>query len=981
MNPNTDPPPNDPDSKFSEELESKSISSPIQLNESIPEDVVETHTPSIDLQEAYETNSNAQITGQSSASSITSNSERPKARKVHTQIGKLSIDSLQPPALNRSHSQGSPSKSHKSQSSRNSRYGSSAERGSRKSQNFHNFVDPSDADADEDEVRPLQSSYSPSQTKKNLRHRSMFINSGRSRTHNNRGSLARFHDYEPETTDANLEDQTEQVDTDDDREYTLKDRQEMLNTVHPFGFRLWKPALYKKSRSITRNARSALHSIPTEGMHISFVNVLWLIFFGWWMFAIFYINSLILSIIPFGGRAYSNILSGLAWYILWPFNKYVEKRLFQVSNEEILNPEHANDLDREPLLGHARNTSQDLSPYKPEFFIGKIVYFGIFYTIVAPTLILVSIINWLLVLPVPMAKLNYALFKKLRRSPLRLDFKLGSRTPGASGCLVTLCTVQAGGFQYLKYTYDGINIIFINLLSVVIFVMVDKYILIDILKLETFFTDEGFLFLVCIVSTIPLAYFIGMAVSSISAQSSLALGAVVNATFGSIVELILYAIALTEKKAILVEGSIIGSFLAGLLLLPGVSMMGGAFKKKQQRFNAKSAGVTSTMLIMSIIGVFAPTIFYSLYADFQLQCKHCPSGLSSDNLFKCSGCSFNMVHPTENEFYQTRGIYVVYACAAILPIAYIVCLTFTLKTHTKLIYSPAQPSLNQSLKNFYKKLFPDRILSEMMPAHHDSIEGNGHQVSAFNNENSEQDLHNDNSQNLLLDNSENTLNGDQLVNQESLPNNLPPIPYPHHLFDDDEDDSSEEGHGGHDAPEWSNVKSYVVLITATVLFALIAEVLIGCVDNVIEEFNVDEKLIGLTLFTLVPIVAEFVNAIAFAMAGNISLSMEIGSAYAVQVSLLQCPILVLFSEYYNSVTPGTSMLNTFTLVFPRLDMISVIFSVFLLTYIYIEGKANYFKGTILVLSYFVWLISFIFEPSNPSPTGSFGPLNLPLPNN
>lgn len=40
------------------------------------------------------------------------------------------------------------------------------------------------------------------------------------------------------------------------------------------------------------------------------------------------------------------------------------------------------------------------------------------------------------------------------------------------------------------------------------------------------------------------------------------------------------------------------------------------------------------------------------------------------------------------------------------------------------------------------------------------------------------------------------------------------------------------------------------------------------------------------------------NAISFAMNGNIALSMEICSAYALQVCLLQIPALVLFSALY-----------------------------------------------------------------------------------
>lgn len=39
-------------------------------------------------------------------------------------------------------------------------------------------------------------------------------------------------------------------------------------------------------------------------------------------------------------------------------------------------------------------------------------------------------------------------------------------------------------------------------------------------------------------------------------------------------------------------------------------------------------------------------------------------------------------------------------------------------------------------------------------------------------------------------------------------------------------------------------------------------------------------------------------------------------------------------------------------------MITVILCVFLLSYVYGEGKSNYFKGSILVLTYFVVILGF-----------------------
>jgi Ca2+:H+ antiporter len=98
------------------------------------------------------------------------------------------------------------------------------------------------------------------------------------------------------------------------------------------------------------------------------------------------------------------------------------------------------------------------------------------------------------------------------------------------------------------------------------------------------------------------------------------------------------------------------------------------------------------------------------------------------------------------------------------------------------------------------------------------------------------------------------------------------------------------------------------------------------------------------------------------MNGNIALSMEIGSAYALQVCLLQIPALVLFSAVYPHEGPiGELSRYTFSLLFPQWDMVTVILCVFLLSYMYGEGKSNYFKGSILLLSYMVVVTGYYFS--------------------
>jgi Ca2+:H+ antiporter len=89
------------------------------------------------------------------------------------------------------------------------------------------------------------------------------------------------------------------------------------------------------------------------------------------------------------------------------------------------------------------------------------------------------------------------------------------------------------------------------------------------------------------------------------------------------------------------------------------------------------------------------------------------------------------------------------------------------------------------------------------------------------------------------------------------------------------------------------------------------EILVDVVDVVLKGSGIDEKLLGVTLFALVPNTTEFMNAVSFAIHGNISLSMEIGSAYALQVCLLQIPAMVAFSAWYDPRHMGT-VADTFT---------------------------------------------------------------------
>ncbi|KAJ5788072.1 Sodium/calcium exchanger membrane region [Penicillium paradoxum] len=896
---------------------------------------------------------------------------------------------------------------------------------------------------------------------------------------------------------AGSEDDDEEDDMEDDEgaasdaeSFTLKDRQQAINETHPFGIRLWKPALYKKSRSVEKTAEGDIHSSP--GGHVSpmlfLTNLSWSLFFGWWLalFALLAAIACFFFAYSTSAVAYGRVFAGLSRYLLYPFGSFVlletdenyaeedegegrsiseyeqwqngdlehGRLFFGPRRDRSLVGRRRNSVDsageQDSLLGRPqrgqREDSSQIGQSKRRLFgrgewtLGRVVFFVFFYFLVGPLMLMVSLVCWLLVFWIPMGRVTITLVSHLRRHPLALSFHSDSTyarsSTTTSSSSILLCTYRAAGTRYWKYTVDGTNIFLINLLGVVAFVIFDYHILGNFLGLQNWLTHPGLVFPLALLSIIPLAYFIGQAVASISAQSSMGLGAAINAFFSTIVEVYLYCVALTEGKAQLVEGSIIGSIFVGILFLPGLSMCFGALKRKTQRFNVRSAGVTSTMLLFAVIAAFGPTLFYQVYGSHELNCHSCVSSLDT-GARDCRRCYFSQTAAINDEFFQKAVQPYAWFAAVFLFLAYGIGLWFTLRTHAALIWA----SEMEEKKNLHAQTSQSAQDSFYEPRHllfpNGQPEASGAASGAASGSKDSiresqlykrilgQSLKHIGLEDINSGNWEDIGSESAAELRSNFPHLVPPtrmartVALCRNLYEDNErlvrqftevaataaavaardatrsrkptgqhhqasirqasrsapeqsrptpreelEDlglSVEPAHasGGHDAPNWSKIKSSIILLGATVLYAVIAEILVNTVDIVLESVDIDEKFLGITLFALVPNTTEFLNAISFAMNGNIALSMEIGSAYALQVCLLQVPAVVFFSAVYGrSLDPSELVSHSFNLIFPQWDMITVILCVFLLSYVYGEGKSNYFKGSILVLTYIVVVLGF-----------------------
>lgn len=110
---------------------------------------------------------------------------------------------------------------------------------------------------------------------------------------------------------------------------------------------------------------------------------------------------------------------------------------------------------------------------------------------------------------------------------------------------------------------------------------------------------------------------------------------------------------------------------------------------------------------------------------------------------------------------------------------------------------------------------------------------------------------------------------------------------------------------------------------------------------------------------------------------NVALSLEIGTAYALQVCQLQIPALILYSIIHTWNLPSQDINikgQMFTLIFPKWDLIGSFAGIFMFTYLYAEGKSNYFKGSMLILIYVIVILGFFYQGILND--GSFDPRNI-----
>lgn len=167
------------------------------------------------------------------------------------------------------------------------------------------------------------------------------------------------------------------------------------------------------------------------------------------------------------------------------------------------------------------------------------------------------------------------------------------------------------------------------------------------------------IFVTSSLAIIPLAALMGRATEQLAERLGEGVGGLLNATFGNAAELIIAIMALQAGFYELVKASITGSIIGNILLVFGAGVLFGGLRYPSQRFNRTAAGLGTTMLVLSAIGLVVPAIFHFIVRDD-------PAAVDPERELSLE-------------------------IAVVLMLTYVLSLVFTLKTHKHLYVGDADP--------------------------------------------------------------------------------------------------------------------------------------------------------------------------------------------------------------------------------------------------------------------------------------------------
>jgi Ca2+:H+ antiporter len=147
---------------------------------------------------------------------------------------------------------------------------------------------------------------------------------------------------------------------------------------------------------------------------------------------------------------------------------------------------------------------------------------------------------------------------------------------------------------------------------------------------------------------------------------------------------------------------------------------------------------------------------------------------------------------------------------------------------------------------------------------------------------------------------------------------------------------------------WSLRASLLVLGIATVVTALIAEILVGSIDTFSERANLSDFFVAAVIVAIVGNAAEHGGAVVVAYRGRIKLAAEIALASSAQVAVFLVPAVALLSW----------LIDPLALSFRPIELIVLSGSTLVTAALLANGHSSRVKGVLLIVTYVAAALAF-----------------------
>ena len=147
---------------------------------------------------------------------------------------------------------------------------------------------------------------------------------------------------------------------------------------------------------------------------------------------------------------------------------------------------------------------------------------------------------------------------------------------------------------------------------------------------------------------------------------------------------------------------------------------------------------------------------------------------------------------------------------------------------------------------------------------------------------------------------------------------------------------------------WSLKRALVVLGLATVITAIVAEILVGSIEGFAEDFGISEFFLAAVVIAIVGNAAEHGGAVVVAARGKIKLAAEIALASSAQVAVFLIPAVALLAL----------VIEPLALALREVEIIALGVSVIVTSILLADGRSSRAKGVVLIAVYVAIAVAF-----------------------